>query len=830
MGYKTRKLRLKVLDVRARRLRWPPDGESQLKYLYCVLRLGGLHHRSPTFPPVGIAGVPSRSTTGSFPTSTSSVDIPSISSNGSVREAEWEVRADWFSASSSDEAAIKEIGGGVYCDLAAAGIDVPVVEFKDVSLCELRVPLTAFNSEEGEFWWGGEEVSSSNGVGGHVVEFRLAFSNSKPYDAVGENGVGAHENGIAELYTNGTVSEMSTAPGTPEVDRPESTELDGESVVDKLELTISNDDAGCVTSTPAATDPMFDEFGHRVSPTNQRRYTALKSLSAVQSRVMEKEWSRHEQEWSESRRKRRQRLLWDGPEREGNEMHEASNPEAPTPALQCNDTKVESFVISNDVRSIDGSVINGDEAIESTNEDATGSVVESNTDTTVIDSSTSIIDCEEWDEDETVPQEQVNASSPPQHCQKRLVWGGPIPEKLRNRLYCRLSGGGKLRRAAPPSGSYAACHQEFDKLLAEKARAEKERVVFHIVPRSPEIVESDENVPPPPPAPKDCEGAVSAENGGSGGWLSVDHELECVDMGRLSAADAFAVAREIDADVDRVFPDCRTKVNSEEGQKALRRVLRAYAVRNPAVAYCQGLNFIVGLLLEVVSEETAFWVLAGLVEGSYAGTYSRSMIRARADIAALAQLLREELPLLSKHADDLGLPLELVGTPWILVHFINSFPPATALRCLEAAMIEGAAASMCIALAFLRMHEHIFLQTRDARTLAMSMAASQAGMYDSQLLMDHGARELAKLSRRVRLCRNMHEERLVTEALCPSPKSSTKALAVLLSGKGGALFSWLERGVVGAATALFSEAGLLERDTQDYDDQDDYASFGIWSQ
>ena len=36
---------------------------------------------------------------------------------------------------------------------------------------------------------------------------------------------------------------------------------------------------------------------------------------------------------------------------------------------------------------------------------------------------------------------------------------------------------------------------------------------------------------------------------------------------------------------------------------ACRRVLRAYARRNKAVGYCQGLNFIAGMMLLFVSEE-----------------------------------------------------------------------------------------------------------------------------------------------------------------------------------------------------------------------------------
>jgi hypothetical protein len=47
------------------------------------------------------------------------------------------------------------------------------------------------------------------------------------------------------------------------------------------------------------------------------------------------------------------------------------------------------------------------------------------------------------------------------------------------------------------------------------------------------------------------------------------------------------------------------------GQAALRRVLRAYSYHDPDVGYCQGMNFIAGMFLTLMSEEEAFWLLVG---------------------------------------------------------------------------------------------------------------------------------------------------------------------------------------------------------------------------
>lgn len=54
-----------------------------------------------------------------------------------------------------------------------------------------------------------------------------------------------------------------------------------------------------------------------------------------------------------------------------------------------------------------------------------------------------------------------------------------------------------------------------------------------------------------------------------------------------------------------------TMVRTPNGQAALRRVLRAYSYYDREVSYCQGMNFIAGMFLTVMSEEDAFWLLLG---------------------------------------------------------------------------------------------------------------------------------------------------------------------------------------------------------------------------
>lgn len=59
--------------------------------------------------------------------------------------------------------------------------------------------------------------------------------------------------------------------------------------------------------------------------------------------------------------------------------------------------------------------------------------------------------------------------------------------------------------------------------------------------------------------------------------------------------------------------------------QAMRRVLLAYAEHNPAVGYCQGLNFIAGLLLLHQPEEQAFWSLTAIADDFFPMSYTADM-------------------------------------------------------------------------------------------------------------------------------------------------------------------------------------------------------------
>lgn len=100
------------------------------------------------------------------------------------------------------------------------------------------------------------------------------------------------------------------------------------------------------------------------------------------------------------------------------------------------------------------------------------------------------------------------------------------------------------------------------------------------------------------------------------------------------------------------------------GRDALRRLLNAYSCHNPTVGYCQGMNFLGGLLLLFMPEEAAFWGLGALVDELLEGYFVETMAGAVLDQRAVRLLLQQYFPTVSQHADALQVDVPLIASQW----------------------------------------------------------------------------------------------------------------------------------------------------------------------
>ncbi|KAA0147363.1 hypothetical protein FNF29_07431 [Cafeteria roenbergensis] len=154
-------------------------------------------------------------------------------------------------------------------------------------------------------------------------------------------------------------------------------------------------------------------------------------------------------------------------------------------------------------------------------------------------------------------------------------------------------------------------------------------------------------------------------------------------------------------DVPRTFPG-HPFFETDGAQEALARLLLAHVAHSPSVGYCQSLNFVAALLLWVMEEEEAFWVLDCLVHEILPPQFwSPDMTGCRAEQAVLAQLVEKFLPRLSRALDAAGLPLYMICTEWFVALFSTVLPVHTALRVWDCMFLHGTEALFRVAIALL---------------------------------------------------------------------------------------------------------------------------------
>ncbi|KAI2647991.1 TBC1 domain family member 8 [Labeo rohita] len=156
---------------------------------------------------------------------------------------------------------------------------------------------------------------------------------------------------------------------------------------------------------------------------------------------------------------------------------------------------------------------------------------------------------------------------------------------------------------------------------------------------------------------------------------------------------------EIERDLHRSLPE-HPAFQNETGISALRRVLTAYAYRNPAIGYCQSMNILASVMLLYTKEEEAFWLLVTVCERMLPDYFNRRVIGAQVDQSVFEELIRERLPELTERVPDLS-PLASASLTWFLTLFVNVLPFRSALCVLDCFFYQGIRAIFQIALAVL---------------------------------------------------------------------------------------------------------------------------------
>ncbi|XP_017144232.1 growth hormone-regulated TBC protein 1-A [Drosophila miranda] len=176
------------------------------------------------------------------------------------------------------------------------------------------------------------------------------------------------------------------------------------------------------------------------------------------------------------------------------------------------------------------------------------------------------------------------------------------------------------------------------------------------------------------------------------------------------------ISDSISIDLPRTFPD---NIHFDTKKQRLYNILIAYAHHNRDVGYCQGLNYIAGLLLIVTEdEEKSFWLLKHIVENIVPQYHSHNMANLLRDLAVFRELVIRRFPAVNRHVDNLGLPYPVIASKWFICIFAEVLPVETVLRIWDCVFSEGYKIVFRAALAMFVTHKTSILACDDIAALA----------------------------------------------------------------------------------------------------------------
>ncbi|KAH6564480.1 hypothetical protein BASA60_010301 [Batrachochytrium salamandrivorans] len=170
----------------------------------------------------------------------------------------------------------------------------------------------------------------------------------------------------------------------------------------------------------------------------------------------------------------------------------------------------------------------------------------------------------------------------------------------------------------------------------------------------------------------------------------------------VNSQEAPLIFETIERDIHRCYPDhIMFSQKDGEGQKNLRKVLRAYALYNTELGYCQGMGMIVGLLLMRMQPEDTFWLLVAILQNYIKGYHSVNLYELRVDASAFELALQKYLKPIANYMTKLEVSPLTYMTQWFLTLYTMALPWRTVLRVWDMFFCDGPKALLRVGMGIL---------------------------------------------------------------------------------------------------------------------------------
>ena len=210
---------------------------------------------------------------------------------------------------------------------------------------------------------------------------------------------------------------------------------------------------------------------------------------------------------------------------------------------------------------------------------------------------------------------------------------------------------------------------------------------------------------------------------------------------------------QIQKDLERTFPS-NPVFASPQIKNTLYQILLAYATRNPEVGYCQSMNFIGGLLLLLLREQDAFWVLCAIVERLLPNSFTADLFGLRVDLQIFENLLWHRMRSVMRHLTQFGIEMIQENTlQWFMCLFIGYLPTESCLRVIDLFLSRGRSILFVVGLGMFKMNEKRLLKVHDYLEAFQTVKSLPQNLFDGDALLKIGRAELQPLSDRVRVYR-----------------------------------------------------------------------------